>query len=75
MTTQNLCPECGKEMDWEQGEYICAACQARYQKIMYCPTCDAELEKLVACGAANYFCNTCNELKSKSAARVEFRKL
>ena len=21
MATQNLCPECGKEMDWENGEW------------------------------------------------------
>lgn len=75
MTTQNLCPQCHKEMDWESGEYICHSCQLHFRKFMYCPKCDSELEKLVACGAANYFCNRCNELVSRSKARVEFRQL
>lgn len=32
-----------------------------------CPKCKSELEQLKACGAVNYFCNSCNELVSKSA--------
>ncbi|PJC86222.1 DNA ligase [Vibrio sp. HA2012] len=74
MTTQNACPECGAEMAWEQGEYHCDACQLHYKKVMFCPKCNAELEKLVACGAANYFCNTCNELVSRSQATIEFQR-
>ncbi|XZG71251.1 YfgJ family double zinc ribbon protein [Chitinibacteraceae bacterium HSL-7] len=34
-----------------------------------CPDCGAELEVLKACGARDYFCPRCNELKSRS--RVE----
>ncbi|TCS43787.1 zinc-ribbon domain-containing protein [Reinekea marinisedimentorum] len=30
-----------------------------------CPKCNSELEELRACGAVNYFCNSCNELVSK----------
>ncbi|CAM4059494.1 zinc ribbon domain-containing protein [Vibrio neonatus] len=73
--TQNICPECNQELQWD-GQYYCADCQAHYKKLAFCPDCDAELEKLQACGAASYFCNAaCNELKSKSRARVEFTRV
>ena len=75
MSVENPCPECGNEMEWDNGEFVCATCNDRYKKILFCPTCEAELEKLASCGAANYFCNSCNELKSKTKARIEFRKL
>lgn len=66
---ENLCPECGRELEWE-GHYFCPDCQVDYDKVGSCPDCGDPLEKLQACGAASYFCNHCNELKSKS--RVEF---
>ncbi|TOF43917.1 DNA ligase, partial [Vibrio parahaemolyticus] len=50
-------------------------CESDFKKVGFCPDCGAELEKLQACGAANYFCNTCNELKSKSRVRFEFQKI
>ncbi|WP_375752811.1 zinc ribbon domain-containing protein [Vibrio sp. HN007] len=75
MSTQNICPTCSKELGWEGGNYKCQDCKVSYKKFAYCPECDVELEKLQACGAASYFCNTCNELKSKSRARFEFRPL
>ncbi|WP_432464232.1 zinc ribbon domain-containing protein [Agarivorans sp. QJM3NY_33] len=76
MSANNDCPDCGKALDWD-GQYYCASCQQHYQKLAYCPDCDAALEKLAACGAASYFCNSssCNELKSKSRARVEFKPI
>lgn len=66
----NLCPECNNELDWD-GNYLCLHCDKHYEKKTDCPDCNGELEKLQACGAANYFCNHCNELKSKS--RLNFR--
>lgn len=30
----------------------------------YCPNCGSKLERLSGCGAVNYFCSKCNELKS-----------
>ena len=73
--SQNICPECSKELDWD-GQYYCADCQSHYKKHAFCPDCDALLEKLQACGAESYFCNaSCNELKSKSRARFEFKKV
>lgn len=74
MSNQNLCPECSKELDWDDG-YVCKDCAKRYKKRAFCPDCEAELEKLQACGAASYFCNSCNELKSKSRARFEFEEI
>ncbi|MGY3568901.1 zinc ribbon domain-containing protein [Vibrio paucivorans] len=67
--TENQCPKCDSELEWD-GAYHCGSCSTHYKKIGYCPECSAELEKLQACGSASYFCNTCNELKSKS--RVSF---
>lgn len=71
---ENCCPSCNQELEWT-GKYHCTACQSDYKKVGFCPDCDAELEKLQACGAANYFCNSCNELKSKSRVRFEFQPL
>lgn len=67
----NLCPECQEELSWD-GEYLCKKCQKHYKKLVYCPDCDAQMEKLQACGAVSYFCPQCNELKSKSRVRIEF---
>lgn len=70
---ENSCPQCTHELKW-QGKYHCQSCATDYTKIAYCPDCAAVLEKLQACGAANYFCHSCNELKSKSRIRIEFVK-
>ncbi|MGL4909692.1 MAG: zinc-ribbon domain-containing protein [Cetobacterium sp.] len=34
-------------------------------KKAYCPECGEELEKLAACGSLSFWCNKCNELKSR----------
>ncbi|NAW91821.1 DNA ligase [Vibrio sp. V05_P4A8T149] len=69
---ENLCPCCQNPLMWD-GRYHCAQCKHHFNKIGFCPECDSELEKLQACGAANFFCNSCNELKSKSKIRFEFQ--
>lgn len=71
---ENNCPSCSSKLEWD-GQYYCADCAQHYKKIGFCPDCDAEMEKLQACGSASYFCNSCNELKSKSRARFEFQKV
>lgn len=73
MSAENTCPKCNKELVWDAGSYRCDDCDANYSKVAFCPKCDAELEKLQACGSVSYFCNSCNEMKSKSAVRVEFQ--
>lgn len=72
---ENTCPKCKAELSWD-GRYLCEKCQHYYAKVGQCPDCDAELEKLQACGAASYFCNgSCNELKSKSRVKFQFRQV
>lgn len=73
MSAENLCPDCEKQLDWNSGLYQCGDCKTSWSKIAFCPVCDAELEKLQACGAVSYFCHQCNETKSKSTVRIEFR--
>ncbi len=73
MSNQNGCPQCNKALEWDAGLYLCRDCSLSYKKVAYCPDCSAELEKLQACGAESYFCNTCNELKSKSRAKIEYQ--
>ncbi len=68
----NLCPQCQHELIWNGG-YHCDHCDLDFKKVGFCPDCGAEMEKLAACGATNYFCNQCNELKSKSRVRFEFQ--
>lgn len=71
---ENYCPECGKELVWNNGHYFCGSCEKAFAKQAFCNVCGAELEKIRACGAVNYFCNSCNELKSKSSARYVFEE-
>ena len=40
-----------------------------------CRDCGEELERLAACGATNWWCNRCNELKSKSRVKTEMVKV
>ncbi|QIL86019.1 DNA ligase [Vibrio sp. HDW18] len=70
----NLCPVCSQQLEWV-GQYHCTACTQDYRNVGFCPQCAGELQKLQACGAANYFCNQCNELKSKSKIRFIFQPI
>ncbi|MCW8328053.1 zinc ribbon domain-containing protein [Photobacterium sp. SDRW27] len=72
--SDNICPDCQCELSWKENRYYCESCQHPVNKRAFCPDCDAELEKLQACGSASYFCNSCNELKSKSRVKVVFEK-
>ncbi len=71
---QNQCPTCEHELQW-RGDYHCEACVTDFKKVGFCPECDAQLEKLQACGSASYFCHACNELKSKSRVRFEYQSV
>ncbi|MGF1722588.1 zinc ribbon domain-containing protein [Vibrio kyushuensis] len=72
--SSNHCPKCENSLEWV-GHYSCFSCEVDYTKKAFCPDCDAELEKLQACGSASYFCNSCNELKSKSRVKVVFEEM
>ncbi|WP_338163626.1 zinc ribbon domain-containing protein [Vibrio sp. 10N] len=71
MSSGNNCPTCERELGWD-GQYHCSHCQLHFNKRAFCPDCEAELEKLQACGSASYFCHSCNELKSKSRVKLTF---
>ena len=50
---QNICPTCNVELEWT-GQYHCAQCESDFKKVGFCPDCEAELEKLQACGLATW---------------------
>ncbi len=70
--SNNHCPHCETELTWQDGLYHCPHCDIQFKKISYCPDCKNVIEKLQACGAVSYFCNHCNELKSKSRVTHQF---
>jgi predicted amidophosphoribosyltransferase len=65
------CPTHGTPLEARGRLWHCQACQADYRLRGLCGQCGAELERLAACGASNWFCNHCNELKSRSSIRTE----
>lgn len=68
---ERLCPTCNAVLKYEANHWHCQQCQANYRLRGLCNTCGAELERLAACGASNWFCPKCNELKSKAAIQTE----
>ncbi|PKF50867.1 zinc ribbon domain-containing protein [Enterovibrio nigricans] len=71
---ENTCPECGEALSWNNGNYDCHACDKTFIKQGFCLVCDAQVERLQACGATNYFCHSCNELKSRSGVNTVFEE-
>lgn len=61
-----LCPKDGAALESRGTLWHCSTCASQFQLGGRCNVCHHELERLVACGAVNWFCNHCNELKSKS---------
>ncbi len=66
---QTNCPKCEHELS-RSGELKrhCDACDSDFTLEVTCNQCGEQLERLKACGAVNFWCNSCNELKSKSSA-------
>jgi len=67
--TRVTCPQCANELQ-RSGELMrhCDTCQLDYRIDISCTQCGAPLQRLKACGAVNFWCDTCNELKSKKSA-------
>ncbi|PKG40416.1 zinc ribbon domain-containing protein [Psychromonas sp. Urea-02u-13] len=63
------CPKCEHELD-RSGELKrhCESCNSDFKLFIACHECGDEIERLKACGAVSFWCNSCNELKSKSSA-------
>ncbi|WP_320046444.1 zinc ribbon domain-containing protein [uncultured Ilyobacter sp.] len=67
MDKLDLCPVCGKEVtkNSSTGKYHCETCNKTFTKAALCDKCGKEVEILAACGSTQFFCDHCNELKSK----------
>lgn len=63
------CPECNKALV-RSGKLKrhCEACNIDFNIQVACNKCGSQLERLAACGAVSFWCNQCNELKSKSSS-------
>ena len=63
------CPKCNGEVV-RSGDFKrhCDACDIDFEIHIACKDCGEQLERLKACGAVSFWCNKCNELKSKSTA-------
>lgn len=67
-----VCSECNGLLE-KTGKVnlYCPECDIHYGVKSHCGQCGDELERLIACGAVDFWCNKCNELKSKSSADYE----
>ena len=65
------CPTDGTLLESRGKHWHCATCQTLFRLRGVCADCGAELERIAACGASSWFCNQCNELKSKSAVTTD----
>ena len=68
---ERLCPVHGIPLEPSGKQWRCASCCVDYRVRGLCGECGAELERLAACGASNWWCGACNELKSKDAVKTE----
>ncbi|MBW8190859.1 zinc ribbon domain-containing protein [Neiella marina] len=72
MTLRPKCPKCQGHLIPDTEHHRCEECNAQYQAQAVCDVCGDPLSILKACGAVDYFCNHCNELKSKSTVRHRY---
>jgi len=74
MITQ--CPKCKHELE-RSGELKrhCRGCDSHFKLLVHCAECGDEIERLKACGAVSFWCNECNELKSKSGAKYTIEEV
>lgn len=67
MDTYLHCPACSGRLAAGAEYYRCEDCARQFERKMSCNVCGDPITPLKACGAVDYFCHRCNELKSKSA--------
>ncbi|TPV43316.1 hypothetical protein FJW01_07315 [Pantoea deleyi] len=65
------CESCQQPLSLRDGQFICPGCGAHFPAQPCCPTCQAPLEVLRACGATDYFCRNGHGLIAR--ARLLFR--
>jgi len=69
------CPTCNAELE-RSGELKrhCNECHSDFKIEITCRECGDVLQRLKACGAVSFWCEKCNEQKSKSTAVYTFIK-
>jgi len=66
---QQLCPQCQTTLERSgDSKRYCTSCDKNFVITIKCNKCGDALKRLKACGAVNFWCDQCNELKSKSSA-------
>ncbi|MEI6896950.1 MAG: zinc ribbon domain-containing protein [Psychromonas sp.] len=69
------CPKCKHPLQRSgQLKRHCERCNSDFTLLITCHHCGDEIERLKACGAVDFWCNNCNELKSKSAVIYTLKK-
>lgn len=68
------CPGCDGELKGSGSHYKCTDCGQKWRITFRCEVC-GELPKVAAgCGSVSFFCDTCNNLKSRESMDKEFVK-
>jgi len=71
---ERLCPTHQTPLISRGRLWHCEQCEADYRERGLCADCGSELEHMAACGASNWWCPRCNELKSSKTVKVEMAK-
>lgn len=70
------CPDCEASLvKTAKDKFRCESCKTGFNMIISCNKCSDELEVLEGCGAVNFWCHKCNELKSKKSAIYTLTKI
>jgi len=69
------CPDDASLLQAQGQRLHCPSCGHDFRLRGRCGDCGEELERLLACGASNWFCNHCNELKSKSRVTTDLVRI
>lgn len=67
------CPMCENDMNGRGTNYYCGECSQKYTVEFLCEKCGNTPEEISSCGSVSYFCNTCNELKSRTTMNKEYK--
>ncbi|TKI06735.1 zinc ribbon domain-containing protein [Martelella alba] len=69
---EERCPVCQHVLSRHGETFHCAFCHRRFLRQALCPDCGRPLEKLIACGAVDYFCPHGDGLISKKRVSFNF---
>lgn len=75
MNQQAKCPVCQGHLVTDGDHFRCEECSTDYEAQPVCDCCGDPVSVLKACGSVDYFCNHCNELKSKSSVKYRYMEV